>query len=249
VRLCENPLHSPLQNCSIKFALHLQALSICSTMKRKKTIIIADDHTLFREGLRALLSSREDLEIMGEAENGQEAIRSVEEHKPDLLLMDLSMPKMGGLEAIRELKARHPRTKILVLTIHGTEEFVLEALEAGASGYVLKDATHDELVLAIKSVLQEKRYLSPDISAKVIEGYIDGRKTVKSRSAWDSLTLRERQVLKLIAEGRKNKEIADILFISVKTVAKHRANIMGKLDLHNVSALTAYAMERGLIAK
>jgi two-component system response regulator NreC len=163
--------------------------------------------------------------------------------------MDLSMPKMGGLEAIRELKARHPRTKILVLTIHGTEEFVLEALEAGASGYVLKDATHDELVLAIKSVLQEKRYLSPDISAKVIEGYIDGRKTVKSRSAWDSLTLRERQVLKLIAEGRKNKEIADILFISVKTVAKHRANIMGKLDLHNVSALTAYAMERGLIAK
>jgi two-component system response regulator NreC len=229
--------------------LHLQALSICSTMKRKKTIIIADDHTLFREGLRALLSSREDLEIMGEAENGQEAIRSVEEHKPDLLLMDLSMPKMGGLEAIRELKARHPRTKILVLTIHGTEEFVLEALEAGASGYVLKDATHDELVLAIKSVLQEKRYLSPDISAKVIEGYIDGRKTVKSRSAWDSLTLRERQVLKLIAEGRKNKEIADILFISVKTVAKHRANIMGKLDLHNVSALTAYAMERGLIAK
>jgi two-component system response regulator NreC len=218
-------------------------------MKRKQTIIIADDHTLFREGLRALLSGRDDLEIKGEAEDGQEAIRSVEEHKPDLLLMDLSMPRMGGLEAIRELKARHPRTKILVLTIHGTEEFVLEALEAGASGYVLKDATHDELVLAIKSVLQEKRYLSPDISAKVIEGYIDGRKTVKSRSVWDSLTLRERQILKLIAEGRKNKEIADILFISVKTVAKHRANIMGKLDLHNVSALTAYAMERGLIAK
>jgi two-component system response regulator NreC len=218
-------------------------------MKRKQTVVIADDHTLFREGLRALLSAREDLEIKGEAEDGQEAIRSVEEHKPDLLLMDLSMPRMGGLEAIRELKARYPRTKILVLTIHGTEEFVLEALEAGASGYVLKDATHDELVLAIKSVLQEKRYLSPDISAKVIEGYIDGRKTVKSRSAWDSLTLRERQILKLIAEGRKNKEIADILFISVKTVAKHRANIMGKLDLHNVSALTAYAMERGLIAK
>jgi two-component system response regulator NreC len=238
-----------MQNCNIKFGPHLQALSICSTMKRKQTIIIADDHTLFREGLRALLSGRDDLEIKGEAEDGQEAIRSVEKHKPDLLLMDLSMPRMGGLEAIRELKARHPRTKILVLTIHGTEEFVLEALEAGASGYVLKDATHDELVLAIKSVLQEKRYLSPDISAKVIEGYIDGRKTVKSRSVWDSLTLRERQILKLIAEGRKNKEIADILFISVKTVAKHRANIMGKLDLHNVSALTAYAMERGLIAK
>jgi DNA-binding NarL/FixJ family response regulator len=218
-------------------------------MKRKHTIVIADDHTLFREGLRALLSAHDDLEIMAEAEDGHEAVRLVEKQKPDLLIMDLSMPKMGGLDAIRELRARHPRTKVLVLTIHGTEEFVLEALEAGASGYILKDATHHELILAIKSVLSEKRYLSPDISAKVIEGYIDGRKTVKPRSAWDSLTLRERQVLKLIAEGRKNKEIAHILFISEKTVAKHRANIMGKLDLHNVSALTAYAMERGLIVK
>lgn len=218
-------------------------------MKKKHTIIIADDHTLFREGLRALLSAHEDLQVLGEAENGQEALRAVEERKPDLLLMDLSMPKMGGLEAIKEVKRREPGTKVLVLTIHGTEEFVLEALGAGASGYVLKDATHDELVLAIRSVLAEKRYLSPDISAKVIEGYIDGRKTVRSSSTWDSLTLRERQILKLVAEGRKNKEIAEILFISAKTVAKHRANLMGKLDLHNASALTAYALERGLLAK
>lgn len=218
-------------------------------MKKKHTIIIADDHTLFREGLRALLSAHDDLHVLGEAENGQEALRAVEERKPDLLLMDLSMPKMGGLEAIKEVKRREPGTKVLVLTIHGTEEFVLEALGAGASGYVLKDATHDELVLAIRSVLAEKRYLSPDISAKVIEGYIDGRKTVRSSSTWDSLTLRERQILKLVAEGRKNKEIAEILFISAKTVAKHRANLMGKLDLHNASALTAYALERGLLAK
>lgn len=219
------------------------------TMKRKHTVVIADDHTLFREGLRALLSAHEDLEIVGEAANGHEAVRSVEKHQPDILIVDLSMPKMGGLDAIRELKARHPGTRILVLTIHATEEFILEALDAGASGYILKDATHDELILAIRSVLREKRYLSPDISAKVIEGYIDGRKTVKSRSVWDALTLRERQILKLIAEGRKNKEIADILFISAKTVAKHRANLMGKLDLHSASALTAYAMERGLISK
>jgi DNA-binding NarL/FixJ family response regulator len=216
---------------------------------KKHTIVIADDHTLFREGLRALLSAHEDLQVLGEAENGQEALRAVAEHKPDLLLMDLSMPKMGGLEAIRELKRQEPATKILVLTIHGAEEFVLEALHAGASGYVLKDATHGELLLAIRSVLREKRYLSPDISAKVIEGYIDGRKAVKSTSSWDSLTLRERQILKLIAEGRKNKEIADILFLSAKTVAKHRANLMNKLDLHSASALTAYAMERGLLAK
>jgi DNA-binding NarL/FixJ family response regulator len=218
-------------------------------MKKKYTIVIADDHTLFREGLRALLSAHEDLHVLGEAENGQEALRAVEKHKPDLLLMDLSMPKMGGLEAIKEVKRQEPGTKVLVLTIHGTEEFVLEALHAGASGYVLKDATHDELVLAIRSVLREKRYLSPDISAKVIEGYIDGRKAVKSTSAWDSLTLREREVLKLVAEGRKNKEIGEILFISAKTVAKHRANLMNKLNLHRVSALTAYAMDRGLLTK
>jgi DNA-binding NarL/FixJ family response regulator len=218
-------------------------------MKKKHTIVIADDHTLFREGLRALLSAHDDLNVLGEAENGREALRAVAEHKPDLLLMDLSMPTMGGLEAIRELKGQAPATKILVLTIHETEEFVLEALHAGASGYILKDATHDELVLAIRSVLRDKRYLSPDVSAKVIEGYIDGRQTVKSTSSWDSLTLREREILKLIAEGRKNKEIAEILFLSAKTVAKHRANLMSKLDLHSASALTAYAMERGLLAK
>jgi DNA-binding NarL/FixJ family response regulator len=218
-------------------------------MKKKHTIVIADDHTLFREGLRALLSAHDDLNVLGEAENGREALRAVAEHKPDLLLMDLSMPTMGGLEAIRELKGQAPATKILVLTIHETEEFVLEALHAGASGYILKDATHDELVLAIRSVLRDKRYLSPDVSAKVIEGYIDGRQTVKSTSSWDSLTLREREILKLIAEGRKNKEIAEVLFLSAKTVAKHRANLMSKLDLHSASALTAYAMERGLLAK
>jgi DNA-binding NarL/FixJ family response regulator len=218
-------------------------------MKKKHTIVIADDHTLFREGLRSLLSTHEDLDVLGEAENGREALRAVAEHKPDLLLMDLSMPKMGGLDAIKEVKRQEPGTKVLVLTIHETEEFVLEALHAGASGYILKDATHDELVLAIRSVLREKRYLSPDVSAKVIEGYIDGRKAVKSTSSWDSLTLREREILKLIAEGRKTKEIAEILFLSAKTVAKHRANLMGKLDLHSVSALTAYAMERGLLSK
>jgi len=217
--------------------------------KKRHTILIADDHTLFREGLRSLLSTHEDLHVLGEAENGQEALRAVAERKPDLLLIDLSMPKMGGLDAIREIKRYEPETKILVLTVHETEEFVLAALNAGASGYVLKDATHQELILAIRSVLREKRYLSPDISAKVIEGYIDGRKAVKSTSSWESLTLREREILKLIAEGRKNKEIADILFLSAKTVAKHRANLMNKLDLHSASALTAYAMERGLLSK
>ena len=175
------------------------------------------------------------------------AIRCVENIRPDLILMDLSMPRMNGMDAIREIKSRFPETKILVLTIHKTEEYVLLALQSGADAYVLKDASHAELMIAIKSVLGGKPYLSPGISEKVIVGYLEGRKTLKSKSAWETLTRREREILKLIAEGYKNKEIADFLCISVKTVETHRANLMKKLDLHSGSALTAFAMEKGLL--
>jgi DNA-binding NarL/FixJ family response regulator len=157
------------------------------------------------------------------------------------------MPRMNGMEAIKEIKKQCPETKILVLTVHRTEEYILATLRAGANGYILKDATHAELLMAIKSVLMGKRYLSPGVSEKVIEGYLEGRKTLKSSTPWDTLTQREREVLKLIAEGYKNKEIADYLYISVKTVEKHRANLMKKLDLHSTSSLTAFAMEKGLI--
>jgi DNA-binding NarL/FixJ family response regulator len=163
--------------------------------------------------------------------------------------MDLSMPKMDGMDAIREIKKRCPSTKVLALTVHRTEEYILATLRAGADGYVLKDATHAELLMAIRSVLMGKRYLSPGASEKVIEGYLDGRKTLRSHSPWDTLTQREREVLKLIAEGYKNREIADYLYISVKTVEKHRANLMKKLDLHSTSALTALAMEKGLVTR
>jgi DNA-binding NarL/FixJ family response regulator len=216
-------------------------------MKEKQRIVIAEDHTILREGLRALISSNPDFDIVGEAEDGRDAIRCVEKLVPDLILLDLSMPRMNGMEAINEIKKQSPETKILVLTVHRTEEYILATLRAGANGYVLKDATHAELLMAIKSVLMGKRYLSPGVSEKVIEGYLEGRKTVKSSTPWDTLTQREREVLKLIAEGYKNKEIADYLYISVKTVEKHRANLMKKLDLHNTSALTAFAMERGLV--
>jgi DNA-binding NarL/FixJ family response regulator len=218
-------------------------------MKEKGRIVIAEDHTILREGLRALISSQEDLEVVGEAGDGREAVRQVEDLMPDLILMDLSMPKMNGIEAIREIGRRIPQTRILALTVHKTEEFILEVLQAGADGYIPKDASSNELMMAIRSVLMGKRYLCPSVSRVVIEGYLESRRTPESSTPWDTLTKREREILKLIAEGHKNKEIADYLCISVKTVEKHRANLMKKLDLHSAAALTAYAMERGLVTR
>jgi DNA-binding NarL/FixJ family response regulator len=218
-------------------------------MKAKHRIIIAEDHTILREGLRSLLSSDPDLEIVGEAQDGQEAIRCVEKLKPNLVLMDLSMPRMNGLDAIKEIKKRSTETKILVLTVHKNEEYIVATLRAGADGYALKDSTHAELGIAIKNVLSGNHYISPGISGRVIEGYLEGRKPLKATSPFETLTQRERGILKMIAEGYKNKEIADYLCISVKTVEKHRANLMQKLDLHSVSVLTAFAMEKGLVTK
>ena len=215
--------------------------------KEKQRIVIAEDYTILREGLRALIASYPDFEVVGEAGDGHEAVQSVEKLKPHLVLMDLSMPRMNGMDAIREIRRRAPETKIVVLTVHKTEEYILATLKAGADGYVLKDATRDELIMAVRNVISGKRYISPGISEKVIEGYLDGRKNVKSRTSWETLTHREREVLKLIAEGHRNKEIADYLCISVKTVEKHRANLMEKLDLHNVQALTTFAIEKGLV--
>jgi len=218
-------------------------------MKQKQRIVIAEDHTILREGLRALISSEPNLDVVGEAGDGRDAIHCVETLTPDLVLMDLSMPRVDGLEAIKEIKKRHPETKVLALTVHKTEEYILATLRAGADGYVLKDATQDELLMAIRSVLGGKSYLSPGASEKVIEGYLESRKTLKTSTSWDTLTSREREILKLIAEGYKNRDIANYLFISVKTVEKHRANLMRKLDLHTTSALTAFAMEKGLVTK
>jgi DNA-binding NarL/FixJ family response regulator len=218
-------------------------------MSQKARLVIAEDHTILREGLRSLLSSNPNFEIVAEAGDGREAIRCAEKFKPDLILTDLSMPRMNGMEAIKEIKRESPATKVLVLTVHRAEEYVLAAFRAGADGYLLKDSTHAELVMAVKKVLSGKSYISPEISDKVIEGYLEGKKTLKSRTSWETLTQREREILKLIAEGYRNKKIADDLCISVKTVEKHRANLMGKLGLHNVQALTAFAIERGLVSR
>jgi DNA-binding NarL/FixJ family response regulator len=218
-------------------------------VEKSYRIVIVEDHTILREGLRALLSAEPLFDVVGEAEDGRAAIRCCEDLLPDLVLMDLSMPKMHGFEAIKEIKRQSPDVKIIALTVHKTDEYILATLQAGADGYVLKDATHSELVMAIKHVLLGKRYLSPGISEKVIEGYLEGKETLKTRSAWDALTRREREILKLIAEGYKNKEVGDHLCISLKTVEKHRANLMKKLDLHNAAELTAFAVDKGLVVK
>ena len=216
-------------------------------MENKLRIVLADDHTILREGLRSLLSADPNFDIIGEADDGRKAVRCVEKLGPDLLLMDLSMPRMSGMDAISEIKKRYPETKIIALTVHKTEEYLLTTLQAGVDGYVLKDATHDELVMAIHNVMAGKRYLSPGISERVIEGYLEGKEDSLSVSSWQKLSQREREVLKLIAEGYKNKEIAEDLCISLKTVEKHRANLMKKLDLHNAAGLTVYAMEKGIV--
>ncbi len=216
-------------------------------MRDKKSVFIAEDHTILRQGLKTLLNENDDLEVVGEAADGLEAIRGLQGLSPDIALLDLSMPRMDGLSVIKEVKRQNPETKIVALTMHKDEEYVLEAFRSGANGYCLKSSSQNELLMAIRSVLSGKTYVSPEVSEKVLEGYLETKKRVKERSSWDTLTQREKEVLKLVGEGYRNKEIADYLCISVKTVEKHRANIMQKLDLHSGSALTAYAIEKGLV--
>lgn len=214
-----------------------------------RRIVIAEDHKILREGLESLLSSKPDFEVIGKAEDGLEATSLVRDTRPDLVLLDLSMPRFDGLSAIRDIKKLSPETRILALTVHTDEEYVLEAFEAGADGYCLKDAGRAELIMAIQTVFSGKPYFSPGIADKVLEGYLEGRRRLKDKTSWETVTRREREVLKLVGEGYTNKEIAELLSISVKTVEKHRSNIMQKLDLPNTAALIAYAIEKGLVTK
>jgi DNA-binding NarL/FixJ family response regulator len=218
-------------------------------MSEKKRIVIVEDHKILRQGLCSLLSSSDELEVVGEAGDGMNAIRIIKELDPDLVLLDLNMPKMNGIAVIKEIKQYCAETKILALTMYRTEEYILEVFKSGGDGYCLKSSGHEDLMMALKSVLSGKQYVSPEISDLVLEGYLESRKTVKNKTTFESLTQREKEVLKLVGEGYQNKEIADYLCISPKTVEKHRGNIMQKLDLHSASALTAYAINKGLVMK
>jgi DNA-binding NarL/FixJ family response regulator len=216
-------------------------------MKSKVRIVIAEDQTLVRQGLKSLLAEGDQYEVVGEAEDGLEAIRRVAKLKPDLVLLDLAMPRMNGISAIKAIKQQQAETKIIAITFHTSDEYILAAFESGADGYCLKNDTHANLLLALKRVMAGKRYISPEVSDKILDGYLEGSRAVKPESAWETLTPREMEILKLVGEGYTSPEIADFLCISPKTVDKHRSNMMRKLDLHSAAALTAYALEKGLI--
>lgn len=210
-------------------------------------ILIAEDHALVRAGLRELLLQDSGFEIVGEAKNGRDAVRAVGELGPHVVLMDLTMPGMNGMEAIVDIKRRYPEVRILVLTLHKTEEFVLASLRAGADGYMLKEATPAELRKAVRIVAGGKTYLSQDVMDKVAGAEQRRGSPLPANGVWDTLTQREREVLKLVAEGNSNKAIADFLFLSAKTVEKHRAKLMAKLGMRNAAGLTAYAIQKGLV--
>ncbi|MBG0773753.1 response regulator [Oleidesulfovibrio alaskensis] len=213
------------------------------------SLIIAEDHTLLREGLKSLLQSVPHLIVTGEASDGQMAVDLCDRNQPDLVLMDISMPRMDGVQATRLIKKRHPEVRVLVLTVHGAGEYVYAALAAGADGYVLKDASNDEFILAVESVLGGKIYLSPGVSDAVVKGYLNDARGQSVSSSWETLTPREQEIFQLVAEGYKNREIAEMLVVSVKTVEKHRSNLMQKLGVHSAAELRALALERGIILR
>ncbi len=208
-------------------------------------VLIADDHKIVREGLKALIDKQEAMQVVAEADNGLEAVRLARKLRPDVVIMDLGMPQMNGIEATRELTAHEPGIKVIALSMHSDKRFVLQMIKAGASGYLLKDSAFEELISAIKTVVSNQSYLSPKITDVVIKDYIQtlSRGDV---SAFSVLTAREREVLQLLAEGRSTKEIAASLSVSVKTIETHRQQIMDKLDIHSVAELTKYAIREGL---
>ena len=210
-------------------------------------IFLADDHTIVREGLAKLLEGEANLQVVGEAENGREAVGKVEELKPDIVLMDIAMPMLNGIEATRQIRKICPETKIIILSMHSHERYISELFRLGASGYLLKSAAGTDIINAIQASLKGETYLSPSISNKVVEGYISIKKESHQENLYNRLSNREREVFQMIAEGRSTKQIAEILFISPSTVKSHRANIMEKLEMHNISQLIQFAIHLGIV--
>jgi two-component system response regulator NreC len=208
-------------------------------------ILLADDHKITRQGLRSLLEKQKDMEVVAEAEDGREAIRLAAEMAPDVVIMDITMPDLNGVEATKQILAKSPDIKIIGLSMHSDTVFVTEMLKSGAAGYLIKDCAFEELVRAIRTVIDNKVYLSPSISGVVVEDYIQ-RLSQTNFTGSDILSGREREVLQLMAEGNSTKRIAAKLHISVKTVETHRRQIMNKLDIHTVAELTKYAIRKGL---
>ncbi len=208
-------------------------------------VVLADDHTLFRAGLRALLEQLPDVQVVAEARDGREAVHMVETHHPDLVLMDIAMPGLNGLEATRRLVKEFPAIRVLILSMHKSEEYVWQALRAGAAGYLLKDADLAELALAITAVTRGETYLSPPISKHLIREYV--QRVGAEETTLERLTPRQREILQLIAEGHTTKMIAQRLGLSVKTVETHRVQMMERLDIHEIAGLVRYAIRMGVV--
>jgi len=210
------------------------------------TILLADDHQIVRQGLRALLEAERGFQVVGEAGDGLEAVHHVEQLNPKVLVLDLMMPGLNGLDVVRQIKKRSPETQIVILSMYANEAYVLEALSNGASAYVLKDSSSADLVLAVREAAAGRRYLSPPLSARAIEVYQEKAKAA-TLDKYETVTAREREVLHLGAEGLTNAEIASRLGISARTAETHRSNLMHKLDLHTQSDLIRFALRRGII--
>jgi DNA-binding NarL/FixJ family response regulator len=207
-------------------------------------ILLADDHTVVRQGLRKVLEERDDWEVVAEAGDGREAVRQAEALKPDVAILDVAMPLLNGIEATRQIARRVPTTKILVLSMHADEAYVTQILQAGATGYLLKDSADVDLLHAVAAVAEGKSFFSPAIARVMLDGYVRGDKLT---DRFESLSAREREIFQLIAEAKTNKEIASLLNVSPSTVETHRAHIMEKLDLHSAAEIVLYAVRRGVI--
>jgi DNA-binding NarL/FixJ family response regulator len=208
-------------------------------------ILLADDHKLFREGIRSLFDQHPQMQVVAVADNGQSAVTLVRQHSPDVVIMDINMPELNGINATRRILKGNPKVKILALTMHSDRHFVLEMLEAGASGYMLKDADFEELIRAVQTLATNQPYLSPAISRVILEE-VHQLSLNKTSAKLSALSLREREVLQLLAEGKSTREIATRLFLSAKTVETHRAKLMKKLDMQSLAELTKYAIREGL---
>jgi len=213
----------------------------------KIKVLLADDHAIVREGVRLILAKESDIEVVGEAQDGAQALEMVERLKPAVVVIDISMPGMGGIEATQQTKARHPDINILALTMHEDESYVFKLLHAGASGYVLKRAAARDLVEAVRAAARGEAFLYPSVARKVVEDYLKRVETGEGRERYDGLTEREREILTLIAQGLSNQQIAEKLYISIKTVQTHRAHVLEKLGLHDRTELVRYAIRKGLI--
>ena len=210
-------------------------------------VLIVDDHAVVRQGLRHILQEQKDVEVRGEAEDGLGALKKIRELKPDIVLLDIAMPRLNGLDAVRLIKEKYPRTQIVVLSMHKKEAYVHEALSSGALGYVLKSSPSSDVLAAIQAVFRGEFYLSPKIGAEVIQSYLESRGEKNPASAYDLLSDREQQVFRLLVEGTSTKEAAQILGVSPKTAEKHRANIMKKLGIHDLVGLVKYAVKVGVV--